>query len=140
VTIPSSVKSIGGYAFSDCSRLTGTFFKGNPPTSVGFDLFYGANKVTVYYLPGAVGWGTGLAGRPALLWDPVISSFGVTANGFGFRITGTKRIPVVVEGCADLAGDAWLWLRSASLTNGLFDFADSGWTNYPARFYRVRSP
>jgi hypothetical protein len=67
-------------------------------------------------------------------------SFGLRANGFGFRITGTTNIPIVVEGSADLASGAWVWLQTASLTNGFFDFTDPGWTNQAARFYRVRSP
>jgi len=35
---------------------------------------------------------------------------------------------------------AWVPLLSANLTNGLLHFADPQWTNYPARFYRLRSP
>jgi hypothetical protein len=67
-------------------------------------------------------------------------NFGLRANGFSFRITGTANIPIVVEGCTNLASGKWVWLRSARLSNGVFDFTDPGWTNYPARFYRVRSP
>ena len=100
----------------------------------------GADQVTVYYQPGTVGWGLTLAGRPAVLWNPVVVGAGLRANGFGFRITGTADIPIVVEGCADLAGGAWVPLQSARLSGGFFDFVDPGWTNYPARFYRISSP
>jgi hypothetical protein len=138
------VTNLGAMAFLNCSRLTGAFFKGNAPTTVGGWVFSGANNVTVYYRAGTVGWRTTFAGRPAVLWNPEIdvsgASFGVRANGFGFRITGTTNIPIVVEASTDLASAAWAPLQTASLTNGFFDFTDPGWTNYAARFYRVRSP
>jgi hypothetical protein len=143
VTIPNSVISIGDRSFAYCTSLTGVFFKGNGPTVAGVDQFYGATA-TVYYRPGTVGWGSRFAGRRAVLWDPLIPvndpGFGLRANGFGFRITGTTNIPIVLEASTDLVGGAWVWLQTASLTNGFFDFTDPGWTNYAARFYRVRSP
>jgi hypothetical protein len=139
----SSVIWIGYRAFSDCTGLAGVFVKGNAPTSVGLYVFDNAN-VTVYYRPGTIGWGSTFAGRPAVLWDPLIPvkhpNFGVRANRFGFRITGTANIPIVVEGSTDLVGGAWVPLQAAGLTNGWFDFTDPGWTNHAARFYRVRSP
>jgi len=165
VTIPNSVTNIGDYAFYECSglasvrignrvtsigdsafrnssSLTGVYFTGNALTDLGCCVFDGASNVTVYYRAGTVGWGLTFAGRPAVAvsWGPVISNFGVRANGFGFRIMATEDIPIVVEGCTDLAGGAWVPLQSASLTNGFFDFSDPGWTNYAARFYRIRSP
>jgi hypothetical protein len=140
VTLGNSVTSIGQCAFSGCSGLRAAFFKGDAPTLFWASVFSGANDVTVYYRPGTVRWGDTFAGRPAVLWNPVIPSLGVTANGFGFKITGTADIPIVVEGCTDLASGAWVPLRTASLSNGFFDFIDPGWTNHPARFYRVRSP
>jgi hypothetical protein len=140
VTIGKSLSNIADSAFFGCTELTGAFFKGNAPTSVGSLVFSAASKLTVYHPPGTLGWGATFAGRPAVLWDPVIPTFGIKANGFGFRITGTANIPIVVEAATDLVGGIWVPLQSASLTNGFFDFTDPGWTNYTARFYRVRSP
>jgi hypothetical protein len=98
----------------------------------------------VYYLPGTTGWGSTFSGCPALLWNPQAQtgdgSFGVLNNQFGFNITGTTNIPVVVEACTDLANPAWSPVGTNTLTGGSSYFSDSQWTNYPARFYRLRSP
>jgi hypothetical protein len=124
--------------------VAGVYFSGNAPTSVGLLLFGGTSNLTVYYRAGAAGWGPTFAGCPAVLWEPLIqvndASFGILTNGFSFKISGTTNIPIVVEGCTDLATGAWVPLQTASLTNGFLEFSDPGWTNYAARFYRVRSP
>jgi hypothetical protein len=36
-------------------------------------------------------------------------------------------------------GGNWTPLFSGNLTNGFIHLSDSQWTNYPQRFYRVRS-
>jgi hypothetical protein len=107
-------------------------------------VFAGDINATVYYLPGTTNWGTTLGGRPTKLWNPQAqtsdASFGVQTNQFGFNITGTTNIPIVIEACADLASPAWVPLQSCTLTNGSVYFSDPAWTNYPGRFYRFRSP
>jgi BspA type Leucine rich repeat region (6 copies) len=142
ITIPKSVTNIGG-TFNYCPKLTGVYFQGNAP-AIGSVLFYGNNNVIAYYLPGASGWSSSFAGIPAMLWNPLAqtsdASFGVQSNQFGFNITGTTNIPVVVEACTNLGGGAWVTLQSMSLTNGSSYFSDPQWTNYPGRFYRLRSP
>ena len=79
-----------------------------------------------------------------VLWNPRVqtsdASFGVRTNGFGFNITGTTNLPVVVEACTDLARPSWTSLQRCTLTNGLIYFSDAQWTNYPSRFYHIRSP
>ena len=56
VTIPASVTSIGFEAFFDCSILTSAHFTGNAP-SVGDDVFdRTAKEFTVYYLNGKTGF------------------------------------------------------------------------------------
>jgi hypothetical protein len=79
-----------------------------------------------------------------MLWNPQAQtgdgSFGVRQNRFGFNITGTPDIPLVVEASTDVAAQAWIALQSSTLTNGLIFFNDPQWTNYPGRFYRIRSP
>jgi BspA type Leucine rich repeat region (6 copies) len=86
VTIPSSVTYLGYAAFADCAGLTGAYLQGNAP-SVDSDVFLNATNVTVYYLPETTGWGTTFAGRPAVLWNPLINTadltFGVRTNRFG---------------------------------------------------------
>lgn len=142
VIVGSSVASVGGQAFSSCYALARIYFKGNAPSTNSYVFHMGTN--TVYYLPGTTGWSSVFAGRPAVLWNPQARTddavFGVQTNRFGFTITGTPNIPIVVDVCADLAGAAWQPVLAGSLTNGAVYFSDSGWTNYPARFYRIRSP
>jgi hypothetical protein len=105
--------------------------------------FYDADA-TMYYLPGTSGWNSPSAGRPAVLWNPLIQTggagFGLQHNQFGFNITGTANIPIVVEACTNLASPLWTPLQTLNLTNGLLYFSDSQWTNYPGRFYRISSP
>jgi hypothetical protein len=108
-------------------------------------VFQGDN-MTVYYLPGTTGWiafstDTGLT---PVLWNPLIQtgdgSFGVRSNQFGFNITGTTNIPIVVEACTNLANPVWTPLQTVTLTNGSFYFSDPQWTNYPSRYFRISSP
>ncbi len=105
-----------------------------------------ASSATVYYLPGTSGWGTTFGGRPTAFWSlpyPVIlgfgAGFGVKSNGFGFTISWATNTPVVVEASADLGSQSWFPVGTNTLTNGAFYFSDPSWTNYPARFYRIRS-
>ena len=148
VTIPNSVTNLGQYAFYNCTSLHQAYFRGNAPSVNGGDgsadtsVFYGESG-TVYYLPGTTGWGATFGGWSTVLWNPQMqttdSDFGIRTNRFGFNVTGTTNIPVVVEGCTNLEG-AWISLFSGTLTNGSIYFSDLQWTNYPQRFYRVRSP
>ena len=149
VTIPNSVTNIKSDAFSFCSNLKGIYFKGNCP-SVGSGVLSGANNATVYYLPGTTGWRAPFfGGRPAFLWNPQPQagdgSFGIQANQFGFNITGSSNLVIVVEGSTNLANPVWSPLSTNTLntfigTNGTSYFSDPQWTNYPGRFYRLRSP
>jgi len=47
---------------------------------------------------------------------------------------------VVVEASADLGTPTWLAVGTNTLTGGSAYFSDPDWANYPARFYRLRSP
>jgi hypothetical protein len=141
VMIGNSVTSIEEWAFAGCG-LTSVYFKGNAP-NLGYNAF--DNDVTVYYLPGTTGWGTNFGGCPTALWfipNPLIlnSGFGVQTNGFGFMISWATNIPIVVEACTNPANPAWSPVATNTLTGGSSYFSDPKWTNYPARFYRLRSP
>jgi hypothetical protein len=144
VTIPKGVLALGAGAFSYCSQLVGVYFLGDAPTPPFPSAFDGAPLVIVYYMPTANYWNSTFNGRPAVLWNPQFqtgdSSFGMQSNGFSFHVTGTTKIPIVVEAATNLTGSVWVVLRSGSLTNGSAYFMDPDWTNYPARFYRLRSP
>lgn len=142
VCIPNTVTNIGSPAFFGCSGLTGVFFQGDMPATAG-DLFFSTPAI-VYYLPGTKGWTATYGGVSPVLWNPQFQSCAGSGGGptqpFGLRITGTTNIPVVVEACADLVGGPWAPLQSCTLTNGAVEVTDPQWTNYPARFYRLRSP
>jgi hypothetical protein len=63
---------------------------------------------------------------------------GVLANGFGFTLTGTSNQVILVEACTNLANPTWFPVGTNTLTGGSSYFSDPQWTNYPARFYRIR--
>jgi hypothetical protein len=149
VTIPNSVTNIGDMAFEFCYGLTGVYFKGNAPNADS-TVFSGDNNATAYYLPRTTGWSDFalLTGLPTVLWNPQAqsdASFGVQTNQFGFNITGSSNLVIVVEVCTNLANPAWTPIGTNTLdtfigTNGTSYFSDPQWTNYPGRFYRLRSP
>ncbi|MDB6125855.1 MAG: cell surface protein [Pedosphaera sp.] len=144
VHIPKSVTSIavGAFFISNPKTLASVFCQGNPP-GVGQYAFRGLTA-TAYYLPGATGWGPTLGELPTKLWNPQVQtndpSFGVQNNQFGFTITGTPNIPIVVEACTNLFSPAWITVQACSITNGSIYLSDPPWTNNPRRFYRIRSP
>jgi hypothetical protein len=167
VTIPDTVTNIGDYAFFDCTSLTsvtigrsvtnisdqflgctsltGFHFQGNAPENgIDFPLLFRAAGATVYYLAGTVGWGPTFRHLPTLLWNPQVqtrdASFGVLTNRFGFTITGTSNLVIVVEACTNLASPIWSPVGTNALTGGSSYFSDPQWTNYPARFYRLTQP
>jgi len=85
---------------------------------------------------GTTGWSNTFAGRPAVLWNPLIqvngSSFGVRSNQFGFNVTGTGHIPIVVETCTNLVNPEWVPLTTTGSSMGHFISAN--------RFRRIPPP
>lgn len=146
ITIPKHVYSIGEEAFGSCNNLTAVFFTGNAPIEVGWGTFNGCNVTVVYYLPKTFDWERTF-GNPSVLtalWNPQFqtgdASFGIHTNCLGFSIAGTTNIPIVLEAATNLTGAPWTILQSCTLTNGSIYFSDPAWTNFPSRFYRIRSP
>ncbi len=150
VTIPASVNAIGEAAFWCCAKLTNVFFMGNAP-GTGALMFYGDNDATLttYSLPGATGWsstfwGYPMSGPAAVVWNPAIQtadgSFGVRNNQFGFDITGSANLPVVVMASTNLSNPAWTPVATVTLTGAPVYFADAQWTNFPNRFYCLGMP
>ena len=142
VTIPAGVTSIGNQAFGWCSDLAQIYFRGNAP-AIGSDVFVADNNATAYYLPGAAGWDS-FPYSPTILWNPAVltgdPTFGVRTNQFGFTVSVTNTLVVVVEGCTNLSNPEWQPLQTNTLTSGSFYFSDPLWTNYPSRFYRLCMP
>jgi hypothetical protein len=148
VTIPNNVNRIGDWAFSFCYSLTNVFFDGNAPEvgEVGQLTTFLADPATVYYLPGTTGWTTSFAGMPTAtraLPNPLIlkSSLGFVGqpSQFGFSISWATNLDVVVEASTSPGGPLWQPLQTNTLVGGTSYFGDPQWTNYPRRFYRVRS-
>jgi len=144
VTIPGSVVNIGDYAFFNCTSLVAAYFEGNTPR-VGTFAFN--TPTTLYYLPGAAGWGPAFAGRPAAPWVlsyPVIlclvPDFGIKADTFGFTISWASNASVVVEASLNLEGPTWVPVGTNTLISGASYFSDTNWSNYTSRCYRIRWP
>ena len=73
--------------------------------------FYGDDNVTVYYLPGTTGWATFCRSASDRAVEPASADqrchLGVQTNGFGFTITGSSNLVIVVEACTNLANPIW---------------------------------
>jgi hypothetical protein len=142
-TIPQSVTNLDDYAFSACTSLTGVYFRGNAP-SLGSDVFDYDTNAVVYYLPGTAGWGATYGGLPTAVWQPLVltgdASFGVRTSQFGFTVAWASGMAVIVEAATNLAHPVWLPLQTNTLASDSWYFSDPQWTNYPKRFYRLRSP
>ena len=149
VTIGNRVASIGDCAFANCYNLMAVYFQGDMPSVNGgpnsnTSIFAADYNATLYYLQGTSGWGARFCGLPAFLWNPQAQmgdgSFGVQSNQFGFNITGTSGLVIVVEACSNVSNPDWQPVQTNTLTGGTSYFSDPQWTNYPGRFYRLRSP
>jgi len=147
VTIPNSVTAIGSVAFGNCYGLTSVYFQGNAPsvfvgTFGGMPWTKSPDPTTIYYLPGTTGWGPQLDGMPTLLWNPQVQpgSYGVRNDQFGFNITGSSNLVVVIEASTNLANPTWYPIQTNTLNGNSLYFTDPQRTNYVSRFYRVTWP
>jgi BspA type Leucine rich repeat region (6 copies) len=152
VTISDNVQTIWDTDFGACTNLLAMYFQGNAPTlhqdpdAAGWGLMVLSNNpsLVVYYLPGTSGWGPTFGGRPTAIWRPQIrandSAFVVQRNQFRFNVRWSSGMTVVIDACTSLANPIWHPLQTNLLTGDSWCFSDPGWTNYPARYYRVRSP
>ena len=140
VTIGKNVSSIGDFAFSGCEALTAVFARGDIPTDIGPYSFDGSFNIILYYLPGNVGWNNFPWYLAPALWLPQTATSGIQTNLFGFNMNWASGQTVVVEVCTNLSHPAWQPVQTNTLTGGAAYFSDPQWTNYPGRFYRLRSP
>ena len=144
VTLGTNISHLDSLAFENCKYLLGFSFQGNAP-SLGYSVFSGDTNAIIYYLPGKKGWSSPFGGLQARLWNPQAQSIGQGTNQFGFTITGSSNLVVVVEASTNLAGGGWSPVATNTLntyvgTNGTSFFSDPQWGSYPARLYRFRSP
>jgi len=147
LVIPASVATLGWLGF--VPTLHAIYFLGNAPGvntggAGGLPVLFPINA-TAYYLSGTTGWGTyfQIYSIVTVPWLPQArgdASFGVRTNAFGFNINWADGRTVVVESSTDLANPVWIPVSTNTLTGGTSYFSDPRWTNYPRRFYRIRSP
>ena len=100
------------------------------------------NYATVYYLPWTTGWDAATFGglsTAAGSQQLQVGGAGVRTNQFGFTFTSTNN-QIIVEACTNFVDPVWQPIQTNTLTGGTSYFSDSQWTNYPGRFYRLRSP
>jgi hypothetical protein len=153
VTIGRNVSAIGGTAFAGCPNLAAVYFQGSAPEvdcCFGWSpccVFSGDPHSILYFLPGASGWGTALADRPAIPWflpNPLILTtslhVGPQNTGFAFVISWATNAQVVVEASGNLATAVWAAISTNRLSNGSSSFSDPQSRNYSRRFYRLRWP
>jgi hypothetical protein len=144
VTIGNGITRIGYAAFAGCRSLTGLYFRGDAPPWVESWAFFDVRNPTVYYLPGTANWYPRFAGLSTAPWLPQMQAAGVNSGGptnqFGFNISWASDQTVVVEACTNPADPDWQPVQTNLLTTGSAYFSDPDWTNYPGRFYRLRSP
>jgi hypothetical protein len=144
VTIGNRVRNIGFWAFASCTSLARIYFRGDVPDSEG-QLFIGIYyDATIYYLLGAQGWPPTFENLPTVLWNPQVqtggATFGMWTNRFGFNITGTANLDIVVEACTNLVNPTWSPLQTNLFCGSSVYFSDPQWTNYPSRFYHLCWP
>jgi hypothetical protein len=129
--------------FNGAPKLEGVYFLGNAP-GANSSVFLGDDNLIVYYPTGAAGWGREFDGVLTAPWSLRLRCgsvpFGVGTNGFGFSISGIVGLVVVVEASTNLDNPIWSALATNTLTSGSAYFSDPQWTDYPTRFYRLRSP
>ena len=118
-TVSAGITRIGGGAFSGCADLTGVYFKGNKPGCVGLGVFSGADSVTVYYLPGTVGWGEPFfADRPAVLLPYLYEVVGGGISLFAYAgSNAVEVIPSFIEGKPVTAIESYAFFNCTSLTS-----------------------
>jgi hypothetical protein len=68
----------------------------------------------------------------------------VRTNRFGFNVMGDNWA-CVVETCTNLANPVWTPLVTNVIVGGVTNpsesyFSDPRWTNFPGRYYRLRTP
>lgn len=132
----------------------------NTLNTIGWSIFTGSSYLTIPLGPGPTNvilltGGHGgvnpdyVAFTPVPLppWNAQIqfdSNFGLKSNQFGFDVAGANWA-FAVDVATNLNNPLWIALTTNAIsnggvTNGVFYYSDSQWSNYPERFYRLRSP
>ena len=78
-----------------------------------------------------------VTGNPPPVIQARDGSLGISANRFGFSFRGQSGQIVVVEASTNLVN--WQPVQTNTVAGSPIQFSDPQWTNYPCRYYRVRS-
>ena len=70
---------------------------------------------------------------------PAFISAAVQSNRFGFALSAASNMVVVVEAATNVNQVSWVPLQTNTLTSSVSYLGDPQWTNFPVRFYRVRT-
>ncbi len=142
--IGDGVTNIESSAFTSSSKLKTIYFRGNAPFPTNDStVFSPAVSVggTIYYLPGATGWGAKFDNVRSVLWNPQANTLGSAGGQFGFDITGPANAVILVEACTNLANPVWLPIATKTLsTSGTSTFTDPSSAAFPIRYYRFSTP
>ena len=96
-----------------------------------------------YMMGGGGSWGFSANYAEQLLFQRPLTiltmdaAFGVSSNRFGFNITGSPAQTAVVEVSTNLT--SWTTISTNLIGGGPLYVSDPIWTNFPRRFYRLRS-
>lgn len=73
IVLPDTLTNIGDYAFAFSGNMAGAYFEGDalPDDST---VFFGENKMTVYYLPGSTGWGPTFGTAPTMMLPEITAT------------------------------------------------------------------
>ncbi|MDD4622497.1 MAG: hypothetical protein PHG71_04600, partial [Kiritimatiellae bacterium] len=64
-----------------------------------------------------------------------------SAGSFGFQVSGTAGIPVLIEAVDNLSTGIWDAVIDTALDgSGFLNFSDTASAGAPARFYRINFP
>jgi hypothetical protein len=77
-----------------------------------------------------------IMGQPSIITTN--NSLGISNGLFGFDVSGPASQTLVIDGSTNLVD--WTPLQTNVMGDSLWSFHDPKWTNYPGRFYRLRSP
>ncbi len=148
IIIPKNVTNIELEAFNSCISLAAIGVDTLNPmySSVDGILFNKTQTELIRYPPARAGrywvpssvtigqWAFDSCGLRGFL-NPLL----VSNSNFGFTISWPTNAPVVIEAASNLiAPIIWLPIITNTSSTGLAHVFDPQWTNYLARFYRVR--
>ena len=104
VIIPSAVKTVGDYAFASCGSLVAAYFEGNAPPNDS-TVFASDSGETVYYLPGATGWGPTFGTAPTKALAGIAITTNPTNGGVPLAVSFTAA---AVDGATNPVVN-WNW-------------------------------